>query len=139
MIISNAVIFAFFIFQNQTRTAHQTIGGYHIKFLGAFWSVSPASRIFDWRVSLFKQVVDNVGYPLPNPTFGGKNLEIVNRIVSSMTQPAPVLVVAAGLNCTSLKVSLATVIFSPSILATPEFTARKSFWTRANCLIFANM
>ena len=31
--------------------------------------------------SLFKQVVDNVGYPLPNPTFGGKNLEIVNRIV----------------------------------------------------------
>ena len=23
--------------------------------------------------SLFKQVVDNVGYPLPNPTFGGKD------------------------------------------------------------------
>jgi len=39
-----------------------------------------------------------------------------------MTQPAPVLVVAAGLNNTSLKVSFATVIFSPSTLATPALT-----------------
>ena len=31
--------------------------------------------------SLYKQVVDNVGYVVPNPSFGGKDLEIVNRIV----------------------------------------------------------
>ncbi len=31
--------------------------------------------------SLFKQVVENVGYIPPNPTFGGKDLEIVNRIM----------------------------------------------------------
>ena len=31
--------------------------------------------------SLYKQIVDNVGYVPPTPTFGGKNLEIVNRIM----------------------------------------------------------
>ena len=31
--------------------------------------------------SIYKQVVENVGYIPPNPTFGGKNLEIVNRIM----------------------------------------------------------
>lgn len=31
--------------------------------------------------SIYKQVVENVGYIPPNPTFGGKNLEIVNRVV----------------------------------------------------------
>ncbi len=31
--------------------------------------------------ALFKQVVDNVGYIPPNPVFGGKDLEIINRIV----------------------------------------------------------
>lgn len=31
--------------------------------------------------SLYKQVTENVGYIPPNPTFGGKNLEIINRIM----------------------------------------------------------
>lgn len=31
--------------------------------------------------SIYKQVVENVGYIPPNPTFGGKNLEVINRIV----------------------------------------------------------
>ncbi len=31
--------------------------------------------------SLYKQIVDNVGYVQPNPTFGGYDLEIVNRIM----------------------------------------------------------
>ena len=31
--------------------------------------------------SLYKQIIDNVGYVPATPTFGGKNLEIVNRIM----------------------------------------------------------
>ena len=31
--------------------------------------------------ALYKQVVENVGYIPPNPTFGGKDLEIVNRVM----------------------------------------------------------
>lgn len=31
--------------------------------------------------SLYKEVIENVGYIPPNPTFGGKDLEIVNRVM----------------------------------------------------------
>ena len=51
VIVSNAVVFSFFILQDQAWTTNHTVRCNNIEFLSAFWSVYPAFGFLDWGVA----------------------------------------------------------------------------------------